>query len=209
MIAVVGGGVSGLVAAYLLARRHEVVLLEAAPRLGGHTYTVEVEEEGRRFPVDMGFIVHNERNYPLLLKLFAELGVETADSEMSFSVSCESTGLEWNGSSLPQLFARRSNLLRPAFYGFLLEILRFHRRAPHMLAAAGESTLGEVLEAEGFRGRFVDHYLVPMAAAIWSTDSRHMLATPAAAILSFLDRHGMLQVEGRPRWRYIPGGSRR
>lgn len=208
-IAIVGGGVSGLVATHLLARNHEVQLFEAAPHLGGHTRTVVVEEEdGRRLPVDMGFIVMNERNYPNFTKLLRDLGVQTAASEMSFSVRCERSEWEWNGSSLNQVFAQRSNLLRPSFHWMLLEILRFHREVPRLLAGDRDPTLGEFLKEHRFRGRFVDHYLVPMTSAIWSTDRRRMLEYPARSLFAFLQNHGLTQLGDRPQWRYLPGGSK-
>ena len=207
-IAIVGGGISGLTAAHLLSREHEVQVFEAARHLGGHTYTVEVEEAGQTLPVDMGFIVYNRRNYPNFVRLLDELGVGTAESEMSFSVRCEQTGLEWNGSSLNQIFAQRSNFLRPSFYGMLLEILRFHREAPKLLAGDENPTFGEFLARHGFRGRVVDHYLIPMTAAIWSTDRQRMFEYPARTLFTFLRNHGMLQVEDRPQWRYLTGGSK-
>ena len=212
-VAVVGGGISGMVATHLLSRRDEVTLFEAGERLGGHTLTVEVdtaegEDGGGRQPVDMGFIVHNDRNYPGFVRLMDELGVKTADSEMSFSVRCERRDIEWNGSSLDQVFGQRSNLLRPSHWSMVLGILRFHRRAPAVLEQDDDSTtFGEYLEREGFRGPVVDRYLVPMASAIWSTESGRVLDYPIRTLVAFFANHGMLQVKGRPRWRYIPGGS--
>jgi predicted NAD/FAD-binding protein len=208
---VVGGGISGLVAAHLLSRRFEVRLFEAAPRLGGHTRTVTVEEGGRRLRVDMGFIVYNRRNYPLFSRLLDRLGVATAESDMSFSVRCERTGLEWNGSSLGGVFAQRRNLLRLSFHRMLWDALRFHRSARRLavdgVGAGAGPTLGAFLEAEGLRGPVVDHYLVPMTSAIWSAEPEQMLDFPARPLATFLHRHGLLELRGRPRWRYLPGGS--
>lgn len=207
-IAVIGGGVSGLAAAHLLAERHDVRLFEAAPKVGGHTYTQKVEEDGREIPVDLGFIVYNERTYPLFSRLLADLGVATKESSMSFSVRCEATGLEYNGSNLNTLFAQRRNLLSPRFYRMLRDILRFHRRAPALLAANENPTLGAWLADEGFRGPFVTDYLVPMVSAIWSAEPDNVMAFPARSLASFLDRHGMLKVDDRPVWRVVVGGSR-
>ncbi len=207
-IAVIGGGVSGLVAAHLLAERHDVRLFEAAPKVGGHTYTQKVEENGREIPVDLGFIVYNERTYPLFTRLLADLGVTTQASSMSFSVRCETSGLEYNGTDLNTLFAQRRNLLSPRFYRLLLDILRFHRRAPLLLAASENPTLGTWLAAEDFRGPFVSDFLVPMVSAIWSAEPEQVMAFPARSLASFLHNHGMLKVENRPVWRVVVGGSR-
>jgi predicted NAD/FAD-binding protein len=206
-IAVVGGGIAGLVAARRLAAAHEVWLFEGAPRLGGHTYTVEVEEEGRRLPVDLGFIVYNERTYPLFSALLAELAVPTRATSMSFSVRCERTGLEYNGTSIDSLFAQRSNLLRPTFHRMWIDILRFHRRAPALLASTEDPTLDEYLAAEGFSGPLVRDYLVPMVSAIWSADPEHVGSFPARRLFTFLHNHGMLSVADRPVWRVVEGGS--
>lgn len=208
-IAVVGGGISGLVAAWLLSREHDVHVFEADEHLGGHTLTRFVDDGGRQLPVDMGFIVHNDRAYPNFVRLMGELGVERGESDMSFSVRCERTGLEWNGSSLNQVFAQRRNLLRPSHYSMLLGILRFHRLAPEVLASKDDTeTLGEFLDRHRFSKPFVDYYLVPMAASVWSTEPRLVFEYPVRTLVTFLQNHGMLQVKGRPRWKYLPGGSK-
>ena len=208
-IAVVGGGIAGMMASYVLDREHDVTLFEAGETLGGHTLTVEVEGETGAQPVDMGFIVHNDRNYPGFVRLMEELGVETADSEMSLSIRCERTGIEWNGSSFDQIFAQRRNLLRPSHWAMLRGIVRFHEVAPKVLEEADDDlTLGEFLEREGFSGAVVDRYLVPMSAAIWSTEPARVFDYPVRTMVAFFQNHGMLQVKGRPQWRYIPGGSR-
>ncbi|MEM7349376.1 MAG: FAD-dependent oxidoreductase [Acidobacteriota bacterium] len=207
-IAIIGGGISGLMAAHLLSREHHVRLFEAAPRLGGHTYTVPVKEGDRELWIDMGFIVFNDRNYPQFTRLLDDLGVASQPSTMSFSVRCERSGLEYNGGSLNQLFAQRSNLLRSSFHRMLRDILRFHRTAPRLLESEEAPTLGQFLRQEGFSGPFVDHYLLPMTGAIWSARSDQMLDFPARTLITFLDHHGLLQVRGRPQWRAVRGGSR-
>ncbi|MBK8100812.1 MAG: FAD-dependent oxidoreductase [Planctomycetes bacterium] len=205
-IAVVGAGVAGLVAARVLHARHEVTVFEAAGRLGGHTHTVDVDAAGGPVAVDTGFIVYNERNYPLFTRLLARLRVVTRASTMSFSVRCERTGLEYCGSSPRTLFAQPRNLLRPAFWGMLRDIVKFHRLAP--AAAVDGIALADLLAIGRFGRAFVDHYLVPMAAAIWSAEPESLRSMPARFLVDFLANHGMLQIRGRPAWRTIVGGSR-
>ena len=208
-IAVVGTGIAGNVAAYHLHRAgHALTVYEAQPRIGGHTHTHEIEIDGEAHRIDTGFIVFNDRTYPRFVSLLDELRVESQASSMSFSVRDDASGLEYNGTSLNGLFAQRSNLVRPRFIGMLAEILRFHRQAPALLADDGEeTTLGEYLDAHGFGGRFVHDYLVPMGAAIWSTEPARMFAFPARFFVRFLHNHGMLSVNDRPVWRVIRGGS--
>ena len=210
-VAVVGAGIAGLSAARELQRcGHRVQIFEAAPRVGGHTYTLEVDDRGRKLAIDLGFIVYNNRTYPNFVRLLDELGVATEPSSMSFSVRCETTGLEYCGSSLAQLFVQKRNLLSPRFYRMLAGILRFHRRAAaDLLEADPGLTLREYLERAGFRGPFVDLYLLPMSSAIWSTPPQGMLDFPARTLAHFLHNHGMLQVKDRPQWRVIRGGSQR
>ena len=211
-VAVIGAGIAGLSAAFELRKRgHEVEIFEAAPMPGGHTYTYEVTEpNGRVLAVDMGFIVYNDRTYPNFIRLLDELGVATEKSSMSFSVRCEKTGLEYCGSSLRQLFVQKRNLVSPSFYRMLAGILRFHRQAAADLLEADPSlSLREYLEREGFSGPFVDHYLLPMSSAIWSTPPEGMLDFPARTLARFLHNHGMLQVKNRPIWRVVTGGSAR
>ena len=211
-VAVIGAGIAGLSAAFELRKRgHEVEIFEAAPKPGGHTYTYEVREpDGRVLAVDMGFIVYNDRTYPNFIRLLDELGVATEKSSMSFSVRCEKTGLEYCGSSLRQLFVQKRNLVSPSFYRMLAGILRFHRQAAADLLEADPSlSLREYLEREGFSGPFVDHYLLPMSSAIWSTPPEGMLDFPARTLARFLHNHGMLQVKNRPIWRVVTGGSAR
>lgn len=206
-IAVIGAGISGLVAARELSRHHGVRVFEAGPRPGGHTRTVETEADGTPRRIDMGFIVCNDRTYPGFLQLLADLGVATRPSCMSFSVRCERTGLEYNGSSLDQLFVQRSNLWSPSFLRMVLGILRFHRTARRESGSEAAGTLRDFLERTGTRGPVVDLYLIPMLSAIWSTDPEDVLDFPLRPLLDFLENHGMLRVDGRPEWRVVEGGS--
>jgi predicted NAD/FAD-binding protein len=205
-IAIVGSGISGLAAARLLSRAHAVTVFEAASRLGGHANTVDVRLEGRTYPVDTGFLVYNRATYPGLVRLFEELGVPSAPSEMSFSVALQSPAIEWAGTSLDTVFAQRSNLLRPAFLRMLRDVLRFNREAP---ATSGASTLGEFLARGRYSSEFRDWYLLPMAAAIWSCPTRAMLDYPFASFARFFQNHGLLQLADRPQWYTVRGGSRR
>ncbi|WP_199154693.1 FAD-dependent oxidoreductase [Chromobacterium sp. ASV23] len=209
-IAVIGSGISGLASAHFLARRHLVTLFEANDYLGGHTHTVDVAVDGLRFAVDTGFLVYNERTYPNLIALFRELDIPSHPTEMSFSVSLDHGRLEWAGSNLDTVFAQRGNLLSAGFWGMLGDILRFNREAERNLARAVQSplTLGELLDAGGYGRRFRDHYLLPMAAAIWSSPCRDILAFPAETFLRFCLNHGLLQIRNRPPWRTVPGGAR-
>jgi uncharacterized protein len=207
-IAIVGSGISGLTAAYLLHRNHEITLFEANGYIGGHTHTVEVEQEGEDYSVDTGFIVFNEKNYPNFVKILDQLEVESEPTNMSFSVRCARTGLEYNGTSLNGLFAQRRNLLRPSFYRMVIDILRFYREAHELLEGGDESmTLGEYLGRKRFSPQFVEHHIVPMGAAIWSADPADMYDFPARHFARFFDNHGLLQWKNRPQWRVVKGGS--
>ncbi len=209
-VAVIGAGIAGNVAAARLHPVHEVTVFEAQAHVGGHTHTHEIEVAGRHVAVDTGFIVYNERTYPRFTALLARLGVATQESSMSFSVRDEASGLEYNGTSLNTLFAQRRNLVRPAFLGMVRDILRFHREAPRALSADGpELSLGDWLENGRYGRAFRDLYVVPMGAAIWSTDPARMLDFPARFFVRFLQNHGMLTVNDRPVWRSISGGSAR
>jgi len=209
-IAVVGSGIAGLGAAWLLSREHQVVLFEREPRLGGHTHTHEVTLEGRKYAVDTGFIVFNNDNYPLLTQLFGELGVATESTTMSFSVQDARNGLEYNAGSLGGMFAQPKNLLAPKFLRMLGEIKRFYREAHTLLETPGvDPTLGEYLSEQGYSPLFIEDHLVPMTSALWSVASSQVLQFPAKYLLRFMRNHHMLQASGRPEWRIVKGGSSR
>jgi predicted NAD/FAD-binding protein len=208
-IAVIGSGISGMVAAYHLSRDHDITVYEAGSHIGGHTHTVDVEHQGRSFAVDTGFIVYNDWTYPNFVRLMDELQVGWQPSQMSFSVRCEKTNLEYNGTSLNSLFAQRRNVLRPSFLRMVKDILRFNRSAPELLAGDDNSlSLGDYLAANGYSRYFVDHYIIPMGAAIWSSRPIDMLKFPARFFVEFFSNHGFLSVDERPTWRVIRGGSR-
>jgi uncharacterized protein len=207
-IAVVGSGIAGLSAAWLLAREHQVTLYEAEDRLGGHTHTVDVSLDGRIFPVDTGFLVFNHRTYPELTRLFRELEVETVASNMSFSVKLASPELEWSGSSLNTVFGQRANLARADFWRMLRDILRFNREATADSSLDNGRSLGDYLRAKGYGKPFIEWYLLPMAAAIWSCPAAQMLEFPLASFVAFCRNHGLLQILDRPQWRTVKGGGR-
>ncbi len=211
--AVVGSGVAGLTAAYLLQRRYDVTLFEADGRLGGHAHTHELPTfDGGTVDIDTGFIVHNRRTYPQLLRLFGELEVATQESDMSMSVRCAGCGLEYAGArGLGGLFPQASNLARPAYLRMLAEVLRFHRHARRVLAdeRAGDVTLGAFVAVGGYSRYFVEHFLLPVVSAVWSAGETVSLAYPARYLFTFLHHHGILAVTGSPRWRTVVGGSRR
>lgn len=208
-IAVIGAGIAGLTVAHRLHREHDVTVFEAADWIGGHTHTVDVDWAGRNYAIDTGFIVCNDWTYPNFLALLAELGVQTQPSTMTFSVRCERSGLEYNGTTLNTLFAQRRNLLRPAFYAMLRDIVRFNREAPALLDSWHPAlTLGDYLEQARFGRDFIEYYLRPMGAAIWSADPARMLDCPATFFVRFFRNHGMLSVNARPQWRVVHGGSR-
>lgn len=209
-LAIVGTGISGLSAAWALHRRHGVTVFEREARAGGHSHTVDVPVNGRSSPADTGFLVYNEVTYPNLVKLFARLGVPTKESDMSFSVRCERCDLEWCGTGLSGVFAQPSNLLRPSFHGMLLEIARFNREAPRLLDEPGAAslTLEAWLAREGYGAAFRRHYLIPMAAAVWSSGPAAMETFPAETLVRFFRNHGFLGVTTQLRWRTVEGGSR-
>ncbi len=210
-IAIVGSGISGLVTAYLLSRRHEVTVFEAGDWIGGHTHTVDVEIDQQRHAIDTGFIVFNDWTYPNFIRLLEQLGVASQPTEMSFSVSDPRSGLEYNGNNLNTLFAQRSNLVSPGFLRMLADILRFNHKAVADLEAGGldaQLTLGDYLRQQRYSKRFIDHYIVPMGSAIWSMSLRDMLDFPLAFFIRFFRNHGLLSVNERPQWRVIKGGSR-
>ena len=209
-IAVVGAGISGLASAWLLGSRHDVTLFEAGDYLGGHTNTVDVTLEGRTHPVDTGFLVFNERTYPNLIAMFALLGVDSVETEMSFAVSLENPDLEWAGSNLATVFGQKRNLLRREFWAMLSDILRFNRESVGWLATHPDNqrSLRDFLNEGGYSAAFADWYLLPMAAAIWSCPTGQMLDTPLATFVRFCSNHGLLQIFDRPAWRTVRGGGR-
>ena len=207
-IAVVGSGISGLSAAWLLAQRHRVRLFEADARPGGHSHTVNAGTPHGSVPVDTGFIVYNEPAYPNLTALFEHLGVHTRATDMSFGLSLDAGALEYAGTNLNGLFAQRANLLRPRFWRMLRELMRFYREAPGDAAAAGLEPLDDYLDRRGYGRALREDHLYPMAAAIWSTPAAEIGRYPTEAFVRFCQNHGLLQVQGRPRWRTVQGGSR-
>ena len=216
-IAIIGTGIAGLTAAWHLRDRHELVLFEANDYVGGHTATKDVEQGGRRYAIDTGFIVFNDWTYPNFIALLTALGVPWQFSNMSFSLRCERSGLEYNGTSVNSLFAQRRNLLNPGFLRMIADILRFNSRARELLAPPmrpghpdpqGSLTLGDYLARGGYSRAFIEHYIIPMGRAIWSATGRGMLEFPARFFVDFFDRHGFLNVDDRPTWRTVTGGSR-
>lgn len=209
-IAVVGGGISGLTVAWLLSRRHRVVLYEAEPRLGGHTHTVSVSREHGDYRVDTGFIVFNDRTYPRFHRLLDELGVGRQPTSMGFSVRCEDNGLEYCGDGLGGFFAQRGNLLSPTHWRLLGEILRFNREAPRLVEGEGADwTLDELLHQGGYSEAFRRRYLLAMGSAIWSCGEEQIGRFPARFLVDFFQHHGLLALRDRPQWYVIPGGSSR
>lgn len=220
-VAIVGSGIAGLAAAHHLQGMAEVSLFEAGAYFGGHTHTVDITLPAQHggeatFGVDTGFLVYNERTYPGLIQLFEQLGVQTAASDMSFSVQSHwgprARKLEWNGANLNSVFAQRSNLLRPAFWRLLRDILRFNDLATRLARAHNDGALmqplQEFLDVHGFGAVFRDAYLLPMLGCIWSCPTSQMLAFPAATMVRFCDNHGLLQVNNRPQWFTVQGGAK-
>ncbi len=208
-IAIVGTGIAGLAAAHGLHREHQLTLYEANDHVGGHSHTVDCQLAGRRFAVDTGFIVFNNRTYPRFCRLLSQLGVESQPTEMSFSVRCDRSGLEYNGNTLNTLFAQRRNLINPRFLGLIRDILRFNREAPRMLEGGSvPATLGAYLAQQRYGRLFVTRYLLPMAAAIWSCPVTRIADYPLVNFVRFFQQHGLLSVKDRPQWRVVRGGSR-
>jgi uncharacterized protein len=210
-IAVIGSGISGLASAYYLSRMHEVWVFECAARVGGHTNTVHVDSSRGPLAVDTGFIVHNDRTYPNLIKLFNELGVPRVNSDMSFAVSCRKSGYEYSSRGLRGYFAQPRNLARRRPYRLYREMRRFNADAGKLLgrAEAEDLSLGEYLDEQGYSEEFREFYLFPMAAAVWSCPPSAVREFPAAMLLRFFENHGMLTVNGHPQWKTIPGGCSR
>lgn len=209
-IAIIGSGIAGLTSAYLLNRSHDIRVFEAGDWIGGHTHTVDVQVDGQRYAVDTGFIVFNDWTYPNFIRLLGKLGVGFKATEMSFSVSDPVSGVEYNGHNLNTLFAQRRNLVSPKFIGMVRDILRFNREALSDLnqkRIPSTMTLGHYLEANGYSERFIQHYIVPMGAAIWSMSLHDMLGFPLQFFVRFFKNHGLLSVSDRPQWCVVEGGS--
>ena len=208
-IAIIGTGIAGNVAAYELRKEHDITVYEAGPYIGGHTNTVDIQEGSRKLAVDTGFIVFNDRTYPNFIRLLEELGQDSQPSEMSFSVQADNGGLEYCGTSLNAMFAQRRNLLRPRFYRMISDILRFNRTTlPSVDHLDDSETLGKYLFQNDYSREFIDHYLIPMAAAIWSAEPSSVLDMPVQFLARFFANHGLLQTKDRPQWQVIKGGSR-
>ena len=209
-IAIIGSGIAGLTCAWRLAGQHQVTLFEAASTPGGHTATVDIATPQGTWAIDTGFIVYNDRTYPRFMGLLSELGLSGQKTQMSFSVHNPQSGLEYNGHSLSSLFAQRRNLVKPAFWGLLTEIVRFNRQAKQALAGAFDpgATLQTFLERHRFSPFFARHYILPMGAAIWSSSLQEMRRFPLALFLRFFENHGLLDIRQRPQWYVVPGGSR-
>lgn len=209
-IAIIGSGIAGLTCAWRLAGHHQVTLFEAEPTVGGHTATVDVSTPQGTYAIDTGFIVYNDRTYPRFMGLLSELGISGQKTQMSFSVHNPQSGLEYNGHTLTSLFAQRRNLVNPAFWGLLRDIVRFNRLAKEALAGDvnENATLETFLEQHGFSAFFARHYILPMGAAIWSSSLQEMRRFPLPLFLRFFEHHGLLDVTHRPQWYVVPGGSR-
>jgi predicted NAD/FAD-binding protein len=210
-IAIIGSGISGLTAAYLLSKKHKVTVFEKAPIIGGHTATVDVEVDGEGFAIDTGFIVFNDKTYPNFLALLDEIGIEKQESEMSFSVHNCQTKLEYNGRDLDTLFAQRRNLFNPRFWLLIKEILRFNKLCKQVYKTQDyveEYTLGEFLQDNNFSDYFAKHYILPMGAAIWSSSLEQMSRFQFKFFVQFFNNHGLLNISDRPQWYVIPNGSR-
>lgn len=208
-VAVVGAGISGLAVAYLLSRKHRVHVFEKERRLGGHTHTVTVDTADGPLSLDTGFLVHNDRTYPNLVRLFDELGIATRNSDMSFGVTCRQSGLEYSSRGFAGFFARRANLWNLSHFRLLGEIVRFHREAPALLSRDGAAalTLDDFLQEKRFGDQFVEQYLLPMASAIWSASCDAVRSFPALTLVRFLDNHGLLRLTGQPTWKVVANGS--
>lgn len=209
-VAVIGSGISGLSAAWLLSGKHDVTVFEKAAQPGGHSLTADIDSAGKRVPVDMGFIVYNSPTYPNLTALFEHLGVKTHESEMSFGVSLDDGRIEYSGGDLRGLFAQPANLVSPRFWSMLADLVRFYRNAAKDITALEQcgQSLGDYLGSQNFGRPFIDDHLLPMAGAIWSAPAATMRDYPAAAFIRFFENHGLLKLTGRPIWRTVAGGSR-
>lgn len=209
-IAIIGAGISGLTAAYLLQQQHDITVFESEDRIGGHTATKHVTVAGQSYAIDTGFIVYNDWTYPNFIRLMQELGVASKNTEMSFSVKCAVTGLEYGGSDFNTLFSQRRNIVNPAYWKMLWDIVRFNKQALADLEANRLDdgiTLGQYLSQKGYGSAFTNQYLIPMGSAIWSASTEHMLNFPLLFFVRFFKNHGLLSVNNRPQWHVIEGGS--
>jgi predicted NAD/FAD-binding protein len=210
-IAIIGSGISGLTAAYVLNQQHDIVVYESADRLGGHTATIDIEYEEKSYAIDTGFIVFNDWTYPNFKKILKQIGVDYQPTTMGFSVTCENTGLEYSGGSLNTLFAQRRNLLNIQHWRMIRDILRFNKESLSDVDSGGEyleMTLGEYLTKKNYSDAFMDNYLIPMGAAIWSATTKVMKGFPLQFFVRFFRNHGLLSIKDRPQWHVIKGGSR-
>ena len=209
-IAIIGSGISGLTCAYMLNKKHDITIFEKNDYIGGHTHTHEIEHNGIKWNVDSGFIVYNERTYPNFINILDKLGVKRQLTRMGFSIKSEKNDLEYAGHSLNGLFAQRSNLVRPSFIRMLRSMWRFNSEARADLKGLdSETTLGDYLKSNGYPEEFIQHFIVPIGAAIWSTVPHHMMDMPAIFFIRFFENHGLLQIVDRPNWWVITGGSKR
>ncbi|MEM7026948.1 MAG: FAD-dependent oxidoreductase [Pseudomonadota bacterium] len=209
-IAIIGGGISGMTTAYYLSRKHDITLFEAGDYIGGHAHTALVNKGERTIPVDTGFIVFNEKNYPKLCRLFDELEVDSINTDMSFSVHCEESGLEYNGTSLNKLFIQRRNIFNLSFLSMLKDINRFHKQAMQLLQKGLDDkiTVEEFAKKYSYSNTFIENYLVPLGASLWSSPADRFRQFPMLFVIEFLNNHCMLQVNDRPQWKTVKGGSR-
>jgi len=207
-IAIIGSGISGMVAAYLLNPDHDITVFEANDYVGGHTHTVGVEWDGKRYAVDTGFIVFNEKTYPNFCKLLDKLNVPYQSSTMTFSVKCEKTGLEYSPHSLKTFFGQRKNMISLSFYRMIYGILRFRSRLDRLAIEESESSLGEYLKKNGYSERFIDHFVIPLASSLWSADPKEVYNFPLQTFVLFFKNHGFLETTHTIEWKVIKGGSR-
>jgi uncharacterized protein len=208
-IAIIGSGIAGNTLAHHLHKDHDITVFEAASHIGGHTHTHDIELFGKSYAVDTGFIVFNNRTYPNFIAMLEAAKVAWQPSNMSFSVHCEKSGLEYNGTSFNSLFAQRRNFFKPSFYSMIRDILRFNKTSLELLNDGNEISLGHYLAQQDFSSTFIHHYIVPMGAAIWSTDAAQMMQFPARFFVRFFHHHGFLTVNDRPQWLTVAGGSAR
>ncbi len=207
-IAIIGTGISGLTASYLLNKKHDIVVYEKNDYIGGHTHTHEIKSHDQLYSVDSGFIVYNEDTYPNFIKLINKLGVQSQKTSMGFSVKSKNKNLEYAGNSIKSLFAQKLNLIRPSFWLMLIDILRFNKKAKHDIGRISPTIkLGDYLKSNKYSHFFIDNYIIPMGAAIWSTKAKSMMNMPALFFIRFFNNHGLLQIKDRSGWWVIKGGS--